>query len=266
MAFRYSKFLEKYFPYGTEVDKYLLLEIDKKIKKYYGELHAKEPSRGYDIALDSWNRFILSYLNDLDALRLYIDGVVDIYGAIEQGEFKITKQASSVSNNVKISTEIKEEINPNYNSYERKINRNFEHNEIRRRNIFQILQISLPIIILILFWYGGKCGVFYTGCSESGWLQADNKTNHVISFTHGLGSVPTEIDILFTDRLPPVSVAVVGYNFNPGSTGNPVWVEATSDDVSVYIFKGAPLRGTWSAKTGKWNLFTSGYLKIRAKK
>ncbi|EDT37584.1 hypothetical protein [Burkholderia ambifaria] len=97
---------------------------------------------------------------------------------------------------------------------------------------------------------------------DSGWNLTDNETDRNLRFTHGLGVAPSLISIFFSpdqERLYPV----IWPHYHAAS-GNPVSIEVTTTAITLGIWRGIPLHGTWDGQTSSWTFWRTGYFRVFA--
>jgi hypothetical protein len=99
---------------------------------------------------------------------------------------------------------------------------------------------------------------------DSGWVADNNSTQHVTPFAHKLGNTPRLITIEFSPGGDSSDVFPIMWSWTYGSSGNPVTVQMTTENVLLHIWSGAPLHGVWDGRTGVWNNYANGYWRVRA--
>ncbi|WP_081472949.1 hypothetical protein [Burkholderia ambifaria] len=97
---------------------------------------------------------------------------------------------------------------------------------------------------------------------DSGWELTDNQTERNLRFTHGLGVSPSDISIFFSPDQEHSYPVIWPYLYD--HTGNPVSIEVTATTITMGIWSGIPLHGTWDGQRRLWTLWTSGYFRVFA--
>ncbi|WP_158229233.1 hypothetical protein [Collimonas sp. PA-H2] len=97
---------------------------------------------------------------------------------------------------------------------------------------------------------------------DSGWVDANNQTNHNMAFTHGLGRSPTQVTVLFS---PDQETSYpLQWSWNPENSGSPVTIWFNDHTVQCSIWNGSSLHGAWNGATGQWTNWSTGYLRVFA--
>jgi hypothetical protein len=96
----------------------------------------------------------------------------------------------------------------------------------------------------------------------SDWRLDFGGTSHSVVFQHSLGKIPTSLLVLFSQNLE--TVFPIQWSWYRDSSGNPVTISMDSRVVTLEIFKGAPLHGTWTANPEAWTSYSSGYWRVIA--
>jgi len=96
----------------------------------------------------------------------------------------------------------------------------------------------------------------------SEWRPDSSPINHLVVFEHSLGRIPTSLLILFSNNLE--TAFPLQWSWEAASSGNPVTISMDSRTITLQIFGGVALHGAWSANTGAWTRYTSGYWRVIA--
>ena len=97
---------------------------------------------------------------------------------------------------------------------------------------------------------------------DSGWVNANNRSNNAMPFSHGLGVTPSQISVLFS--ADQETAFPVLWPWSNGDSGNPVTIGMNDRTIRLEITSGSPLHGAWSAATGKWTKWTQGFFRVFA--
>jgi hypothetical protein len=99
------------------------------------------------------------------------------------------------------------------------------------------------------------------GCAGSAWIADSNATNHTTAIPNPAGSSPpSSLTVYFSPGGDPsAAVFPVAWSWDNHLSGNPVTIEVTANRISLQIFSQSPLHGVWSAATGVWTTYASGY-------
>jgi hypothetical protein len=98
---------------------------------------------------------------------------------------------------------------------------------------------------------------------DSKWQPANNHSNSYSTFDHGLGVIPSELNIYFS--VDKETAYPLTWSWSSASSGNPVTISVNDQVAKLAIFAGAPLHGVWNPNTG-WTYFTQGYFRVFASK
>lgn len=110
------------------------------------------------------------------------------------------------------------------------------------------------------------CGIAVKRCSTSAWVPASSGTSYVLRIPHGLGVVPSAVNILFSPNENGLPAYPIDIAWTPQTTGNPVTVAVTDAEVELHMFKTAHLRGVFDAKTESWLTFPKGFIRVHAQR
>ena len=95
---------------------------------------------------------------------------------------------------------------------------------------------------------------------DSGWVAA-TQSNTTLVFSHNLGSIPTQLIIMFS---PDQETAFpLTWPWNSWNSGNPATIKAKARTISIRISGGSPLHGSWDTNTG-WTYWSTGYFRVFA--
>jgi hypothetical protein len=101
------------------------------------------------------------------------------------------------------------------------------------------------------------------GVFISPWTPDSNQSSHVTVLQHGLGTIPKSLLVMFSpdgDTVFPLQ-----WPWALASSGNPVTISMTATNITLNIYSGVPLHGTWNATNSTWTTYTSGYWMVIAK-
>jgi hypothetical protein len=102
------------------------------------------------------------------------------------------------------------------------------------------------------------------GTFISPWTMDSNQSNHSTVFQHGLGTIPQSLLILFSPDGDTVFPLQWPWPYETYS-GNPVTISMTATNITLNIYSGSALHGTWNAVNNTWTKYTSGYWMVIAK-
>jgi hypothetical protein len=97
---------------------------------------------------------------------------------------------------------------------------------------------------------------------DSGWVADNSDSHHKKSFLHSLKALPAQVTIYFSPNADQGPFYLVGYDWAPAESGNPVTVEVTENEIILHIVHGWPLRGLIVPGTTEWSRWTSGYWRV----
>jgi len=136
---------------------------------------------------------------------------------------------------------------------------------MRARSISYYLFLAI-VFTLFSAWISWSVMVYMDRSSrsfDSGWVAADNSTDRVIRFEHGLGVVPTELSVWFSPTADGATAYPLQWRWYINDAGNPVTMSANRQAVVLAIYRGAPLFGAWTPST--WTTYTKGFFRVIAR-
>jgi hypothetical protein len=106
---------------------------------------------------------------------------------------------------------------------------------------------------------------------DSGWYAENSNTSHKTTLTHNLGAIPTRIQIWFSPDNPPsnwvypVSADSANYTLGPhiGYYRNPISIRVNTTTVEYYMYNAIYMYAYTYSNTWTWDLWTSGYYRVR---
>jgi len=101
----------------------------------------------------------------------------------------------------------------------------------------------------------------FTADYDSGWLFATNSSSHMLYYAHGLGTIPSDIQVYFSPDLQ--NVYPLTWNTDGTLAGNPITIGANASVVSLSIYSGYSLRSIWDPYSG-WMNYSTGYFRVLA--
>ncbi len=131
------------------------------------------------------------------------------------------------------------------------------------RSTLAWLAMLLGFAAFLVALEGRGCGWFMPRCHVSDWVAVDNKTSRSIRIPHGLGVVPTRMQLWFSPTRDGAVAFATEFNWVWSSTGNPVNVAVDNKHVIIAITGGILLRGVYDADTTTWTSYNAGFFKVQ---
>ena len=105
-------------------------------------------------------------------------------------------------------------------------------------------------------------GASSPGIFISPWTADSNQSNHPTVFQHGLGTIPQSLLVLFSPDGDTAFPLQWPWRMD---SGNPVTISMTATNITLNIYSGSSLHGTWNAVNTTWTTYNSGYWMVIAK-
>jgi hypothetical protein len=266
----YLKLIGRRFPPGSVMDVASIDALDISVRAQIEEIAHRQPETDFSEDLDYWDALIVSCRHNPELMQ-------DILKDVMQGGMQETvsgPQAHQAASALHVQHEAGE--SPRLPPHDRPVTAEQPPSidsvttyqaPVQRRILWQTAAgISAFLLAAAALLSSQFCGMPLSGCSDSGWLRAESNTTNKLTFSHGLGTTPTNVMVMFSPSNTGNPGYVVGPNWSPESTGNPVTIAVNQENASLEIWAGAPLRGTWDATTSSWTRHTSGFFRIQVRR